>query len=233
MRRVLTCGAVLGLIAPVPVTPALADPPPLLRPSKDVAIEYRVEAAQGDADPAAHIVTMYFTDQGDKMRFDGAGGHGYMIVDQKAKRTLIVMTAQHMYMEQGIDPSRSPLHAMEDATFTREGTDTVAGVACTVYQVTHNGEKGEACLTDDGLMLRSHSDTGGQSHGMVARKVEYAPQPASLFAPPAGFQKMDMSAMMRGAMPPNGMPGGVQGGTPGPGSQPGRTAPGAGASAPK
>jgi Domain of unknown function (DUF4412) len=211
--------SLIAFIAVGCVTPALADPPPLFRPSKDVAVEYRLpgEAGGAGANAQGKSMKMYFTDHGDKMRFDAGDGQGYVVVDNAAKRTTVVMNDRRIYIEHQMDSASSPMLSMADATFTRTGSDTVAGLPCTVYQVVHHDVKGEACLTDDGLLLRSRGGSGGDQRMMEAVKVTYAPQPASLFMPPAGFQKLEMPSMGPGGpgggpgmgpgqMPPGGMP---------------------------
>jgi hypothetical protein len=96
---------------------------------------------------------------------------------------------------------------MKDATISRKGNDTVVGLSCSVYDIVHDGDQGEACITDDGLVLRSRSGAAGGPHTMEAVKVTYAPQPASLFVPPADFQKADVPALRGGmTMPPAGAP---------------------------
>jgi hypothetical protein len=197
----------LGCIMPACVPPALADSPPLFRPNKDVAVQYRLPDGGGaGGNSQAKSVTMYFTDHGDKMRFDAGDGQGYVVVDNAAKRTTVVMNERKIYIEHQMDPASSPMMSMADAVFTRTGSDTVAGLPCTVYQVVHHDVKGEACLTDDGLLLRSRGGSGGDQRMMEAVKVTYAPQPAALFAPPAGFRQVEMPAMGpgmgQGGMPP-------------------------------
>ncbi len=209
----------LGCIMPACVASALADSPPLFRPNKDVAVQYRLPDGGGAGGTSqARSVTMYFTDHGNKMRFDAGDGQGYVVVDNAAKRTTVVMNDRKIYIEHQMDPASSPMMTMADATFTRTGSDTVAGLPCTVYQVVHHDVKGEACLTDDGLLLRSRGGSGGDQRMMEAVKVSYAPQPASLFLPPDGFQKLDMPAMAPG-MGPGGM---HPGGTPPAGMPPAR-----------
>ena len=58
-----------------------------------------------------------------------------------------------------------------------------------------------ACVTDVGVVLRSKWQDG--KGVLEATQVTYAPQPAALFTPPAGFQKLELPA----GMPPMGQPG--------------------------
>lgn len=69
--------------------------------------------------------------------------------------------------------------------YERRGTDTVAGVPCTLWQTTDlRGSVVLACITADGVLLRA--SVGG--HPVIeAKTVTYGPQPASLFAVPEGY----------------------------------------------
>jgi hypothetical protein len=89
----------------------------------------------------------------------------------------------------------------KNTTFTRLGTDTVAGINCTVYDTKRQDRSGQVCLSDDGLMLRAKSDNPAQGGVLEATQVTYGSQSATLFAPPPDFQKMDMSSMGRGGPP--------------------------------
>jgi hypothetical protein len=79
--------------------------------------------------------------------------------------------------------------------FQRAGTDTIAGMPCTVWRrITPpprpDGsfiEPGAFCFTADGVMLREEYE------GVPARQavsVTYAPQNANRFVPPPGYRRM-------------------------------------------
>jgi hypothetical protein len=143
---------------------------------------------------------MYFTDHGAKLRIEPVGQPAYSIMDRTAGRMIMVMTPQHAYMELPYDPKRVMAFDDRNATFTRLGSDTVAGIGCTTYEAKRPEHSGQVCLSDDGLMLRAKSDNPAQAGGeLEATRVSYGPQSPSLFAPPPDFQKMDMSNMGRGA----------------------------------
>lgn len=197
MRVQALLATALGLAAAMPAS--AQDHPAVMRPSRDVMVEYHVAGvAQGQH--RSDAVRMYFTDHGTKMRIEPIGQPDYSIMDRTAHRMVIVMTRQHVYMEMPYDPKRVMAFEANDATFTRRGTDTVAGIACTIYDTVRQNHSGQACLSDDGLLLRARSDDPAQAGGgMEAILVTYGPQPASLFAPPPDFQKMEIPNMPQGA----------------------------------
>lgn len=61
----------------------------------------------------------------------------------------------------------------------------------------------KALMGKDAFPMRvvSRSPKGAEQFRLEVVAVEKAAQPASLFAPPAGYQKFDMGAMMRGMLP--------------------------------
>jgi len=185
----------------IAATPAAAQQPKLFQPSRDVMVEYHVDGTR-PGDHRSDTLRMFFTDGGMKMRIEPVGQPGYSIVDRRTHSMVVVMAQQHMYMEMSYDPSRVMAFDATDATFARVGTDTVAGIACTVYDAQRQGRHGQVCLSNDGLMLRAKSETPGQQGGMEATSVTYAPQPAGLFVPPSDYQKMDMANMGHGMPPP-------------------------------
>jgi len=194
--------AVLGI-----AMPAAAQEHPPIRPTRDVTVSYHEVGGAAD-----HAMTMYFSAAGRRLRIEPAGKPMAMIADRDAHKNFVVMNEQHAYLEMPYDPKRAEAFEHPEGTLTRVGTDTVAGLACTVYNA--HGTHGDAriCLTSDGVMLRATGADGPQSQrSLEAVKVTYGALPDSLFQPPAGFQKMDMGHMpMRGGagMPP-GMPGGA------------------------
>lgn len=89
----------------------------------------------------------------------------------------------------GIDPAK-------EASAKRTGSDTVAGEACAIWEfAAGDGEvPGDACVTRDGIPLRVTS--GGQTV-MLAKSITRGPQDPALFAPPAGYEVVDMGECMR------------------------------------
>ncbi len=186
----------VGLAAALPA--AAQDHPAIMQPTRDVMVEYHVAGAMQGAQ-RSDTIRMYFADHGMKMRIEPVGQPAYSIVDRGAARMVMVMAEQRAYMELPYDPKRVMAFDDKSATFSRVGSDTVAGISCTIYDTKRQNNSGQVCLSDDGLMLRAKSDSQSPGGGgvMEATRVSYGPLAATLFAPPADFQKMDMASMGR------------------------------------
>ena len=92
---------------------------------------------------------------------------------------------------------------LENARFTRGGVEKIAGLDCTVWRYQSASAQGEACITNDGVMLRGNGAAQGAGQGRIeATRVVYQPQDASLFRRPQGYQTMQMPQGV-----PQGMPG--------------------------
>jgi hypothetical protein len=200
--------ALLALTAP-----AWAEATPMIHPSRDVAVEYRSSGTpHGPAAAPGAVVTMRFSSKSGRIRIDGASGRGYAILDPGAGEMTMVMEERHMYVERAADPGMIAMFKATNGSFKKIGSDTIAGVACTIYDATFNEHAGQVCLTDDGVMLRARSTDADRQRELEAVTVTYADQPANLFEVPAGYQKLEMPNM------PPGMNMGPPGGGPGSGS---------------
>jgi hypothetical protein len=90
----------------------------------------------------------------------------------------------------GVDPA-------DEARAKRTGTDEVAGEKCAVWEIAAEAEgeaAGSACIARDGVPLRMTS--GGQTV-MQAKSITRGPQDPAQFAPPAGYEVVDMGECMR------------------------------------
>lgn len=175
-------------------TPALAQERPSLAPTRDVAITYHfLSQRPGDLHMSIQASTGL-------TRVDAFRQHGYVIMDRKAQRMTMVMTDQRIYVESAVPAGQQSSPELDPtARFTRHGTDTVAGLACTVWDYTSARASGTACITDDGVLLRSRDSTG--QHGLEATEVIYAPQPDADFHPPADFTRKDVPQMPQDGPP--------------------------------
>lgn len=190
MRQAAATTLLLALAA----LPAAAQDRPPLTPSRDVAVTYRFEGGPPGPGGAqgAEMRLSWLASEG-RMRTDLPGGIGWSLTDTRSGEVTMVQDAQRMIMQMPRDPSRpNPLAPPPDMKFTRGGTDTVLGYRCTVWTVQGNEGSGEACVTEDGVMLRSRGMAGGQSGGMVATQVAYGAQDPTRFRVPQGYQVMQM-----------------------------------------
>lgn len=186
MLRPTVAALVLSLL------PVAAQARPALRPMRDTVVQYRVTDPVGQQ---TSEVTIHYASHGRRMRIEPAGRPSYMIVDRIAERMEVVLTAQHMYIDVPYDPGAMMKFEDPNAQFTQHGSDTVAGLRCTVYDVQSQRGSGQICLTKDGVMLRARGQGARRGGSLEAISVQYTPQPASLFVPPAGFRKMDAGQM--------------------------------------
>jgi hypothetical protein len=172
---------------------ARAQAPPVLLPARDAALSYRVTDAR---DGRSMMVRAYVKAGAGLVRVDPEGMPGYAILDRAARLLIVVMPAAHGYLRMSIGSAADRfLTQAEGMRFRRTGRETVAGLPCTEWSVTDQRggpehSNGDACITADGLVLRVRG-TGDNVRGtVVATAVEEAPQPAALFAVPAGFAKL-------------------------------------------
>lgn len=185
-QRLIAALAALAAFA----QPALAQERPRLQPTSDVEVAYKTLGRD-----AGHTMTISQSASIPRMRIDGGNMPGYAIVDRTRHTTTVVMDQQRSYMEiSGDRPGGSPTKMPDErSSFRRTGSDTIAGLTCTVWEVSTDGQGSAACVTANGVMLRI---IGKDGRGLEATKVTYVTQPASKFAPPADYQQMQMPAGM-------------------------------------
>ena len=188
-RPMLAFFLLAGAVAP---TLAAAQDRPLMTPSRNVAITYRMIG------PRPGNLHMSIQASTGLSRVEAPSQRGYAIVDRKARQMILVMSDKHMYLEIPIPPGQQRSPELDPTTrFTRQGTGVVAGLDCTVWNYTGEHATGTACITDDGVMLRVQD--GASQHGMEATEVTYAPQPDADFRPPPGFTQQQLPQTDGGA----------------------------------
>lgn len=179
--------ALLALAGPA----AQAQDRPPLQPTRDVAITYRMTAGP---QPNTEMTMSWLAAQR-LMRMDLPGGVGFMVADHANQRGFMVMEAQRMIMDVPMAQAAGHMRAFENARFTRGAADRVAGTACTNWRYEAEGQNGTACVTEDGVMLRSQATAQGMQVTMEAVRVAYGAQDPSRFARPQGYQAMQMPGM--------------------------------------
>ena len=198
MIRILVPAAALVLVA----LPALAQPANMM-PTRDVTVTYRMT---GMAGVPPQEMRMAFSPTTGKQRVDPPGGVGWMLIDRKANSAVMVMDAQRMTMAM----PQATVAAMTQevpagTTFSRKGSATVAGTACTEWDMTAGGGHGTSCITDDGVLLRSLTTApNGAAVTMEATQVTYGPVASAQMSVPSGYTTMQMptgSPTTPGAIP--------------------------------
>jgi len=181
--------------------PALAQEAPAnLRPTRDVTVTYRME---GGAIPQPQEMRMAWDVANQRQRVDPPGGMGWMLIDRRANSAVMVMDAQRMAMS--LPPSSVAAMTQEvpppGTSFTRRGTDRVAGQSCDQWETTTPQGKSTVCLTGDGVLLRALTEVAGAPGApaspplkMEATEVRYGAPDAARFAVPQGYQTMQAPA---------------------------------------
>jgi len=208
IARAMVAACVLAAGA-VAAAPAWAQDHPPFAATRDAAITYKLLGDRTDPHLPSEM-HMYLKADGGLMRVDASGQPGYAVIDRPNNRMFLVMDSQKAYMEMDPTDSGGPQQFMLNSSmqFTRQGDDVVAGLPCTIWSVQAKQGSGLACITGDGVILRAQgvAANGSKTGGLEATSVSYATQPASLFAPPEGYARMDMGAVLRGMRAPKPSP---------------------------
>lgn len=132
--------------------------------------------------------------------------HGMQIISivrPDQQKAYSVMVAQKMVMEMPYDAEKFKKQAAATAgpegKFELIGPDTVDGVACTKYKVTSADGKVIFYWIDATKKLPVKMAAEDGTFSMVWKNYQVGPQDASLFEPPADYQKMTMPSMPSGA----------------------------------
>lgn len=173
--------------------PALADTPPL-HPSRDVAVVYRATGVvEKNGAPQSRTIRLYWGEDGEALRVEVEGQPMVALVDFRRNRMALLIEPRKIMIETKLDPKMVPGFVLPaDAKAVRGGTDTVAGLSCDVWRMSGPSGKGSACITSDGVVLRAGGAAEHGSGELQAVSVAYGPQPASLFALPPDFARMDL-----------------------------------------
>lgn len=205
--RQAAAAAALALLAALPATAQQQqqDRPPLY-PSRDVSVAYRAEG--GPEGPAEIRISWLNAER--KLRTDMPGGQGWQVVEVGTGRVFIVNDAERSVMRLPPAPPGALSQHSPSARFTRGGTETILGQRCTLWRFQDGQDQGEACLTADGVMLRSRATAGGGegAGSMTATDISLGAQDPARFRAPAGYREVPLPPA------PPGAPGGAPGGAP-------------------
>jgi hypothetical protein len=176
---------------------AAPDRPPLV-PTRDAAVTYRILSDTPGKERQLLVNEKAATGM---VRFEMQGEGGYALMDLRTGRVRLVIPAQHAILELPASATPGPRQFLLDPgmKFARQGQDTVAGHACTVWDVAGPEGKGTLCMTDDGVMLSAAGSSGsvGVKGGLAAVSVSFLPQPDSLFVIPADYHRADMAKLLQ------------------------------------
>lgn len=184
MRRAAIAAALLVVAGPA----AAQDRPPIF-PTRDVAVSYRFLGSSPGGAPQSLAMSWQ---AGAQMLRTDIPGMGWMVADRKSGRGFMVMEQMRTIMDIPVGQAMAQYGPSPNATFRRVGSDTVAGVACTIWTYQDGQNQGRTCMTAEGVMLRAEGTYNGQSGGMEATQVTFGPQPAARFERPQGYAAMQM-----------------------------------------
>ena len=159
---------------------------PLLRPTRDVEVTYRVRnpAAPRDGQPLEQRTHWLAAAQA--VRIEPPTPGLYVIIDHLARRMSVVREGDRSVIDMVAPDGMAGLTGGSDArTYIRRSEDMVAGMGCTNWETAdRDGRRTLACITADGVLLRV--SVGGETLA-TAVSVRYAPQDPALFRVPSGY----------------------------------------------
>ena len=177
---------------------ALAADQPQMAPTRPVTVTYRLSGNSHGNGPGKIEVT-YDQDakrvRMDFYRFEGSSDPmGTVIFDKTLDRVVTLIDARKAYLQRDTAGLANPgVFLGPTLTYTREGTEHFAGLTCTDWAVKKGNENGSACVTDDGVVLKA--SRGGSNAGQIeAVAITYGPPPASAFAIPQGYTRLQPAA---------------------------------------
>jgi hypothetical protein len=187
-----------ALLLALPATAAWAEGRPVLLPTRDATVIYRVDSDQPGAPSEAEV---HFRAGAARLRIAPRGMPGYLLVDRDSRKVTMVLPQQQIFLDFPLrgDPERL-LTRQDDMQFTRRGEETVAGLRCTDWDMQSPDATGSGCVTADGVILRARGTSHGRAGGIEATSVVYAPQPQSLFEPPPDAKRLDLPKGLSGAL---------------------------------
>ena len=168
--------------------PATAQQAPSMIPTRDVAITYRSIGGPGES----MSFEMAWLASAASLRAD-VPGLGWSVADHRAGTGFIVVEAERRIMPMPPMVLHGQLGPPQGATFTRDGSDRVAGQPCTNFRYQGGGQEGRICLSAEGVMLRSLITAGGPmgiTGGLEATQIRFVAQDPARFRMPEGYEVM-------------------------------------------
>lgn len=174
------------------LAPNQARPPSF--PTRDVVVTYRVLGNASPQTPREFTVAALAAEG--RLRVESPSMPAWALADRRTGRTEMVMDSMRVVTPSPVrqDEAMRYLRMVETARLTGAGNSTQAGQRCTNYRFDEQGQRGIACLTADGVLLRGVNDRG---EGLEATRVEYARQDPTRFRVPEGYRRVDLGDMGR------------------------------------
>ncbi len=176
------------MLLAAPLATAQAQDRPRLEPTRDVAVSYRLVGQGGQGQ-----ISLSWRAAGRQARLDNPDG-SFLVADLAAGSGFMAHDQHRELMPLGAPPTDAGIPGLipPGGRFTRGGTETVAGQECVVWRIElSDGGRGRACITTDGVVLRSLGNAQGQpEQGLEASSVTYAAQAPARFNRPAGYREV-------------------------------------------
>ncbi|HYG91076.1 MAG TPA: hypothetical protein VD978_33020 [Azospirillum sp.] len=189
----------ISVVGAVAVTAGVAMPAAADIPTPKVDYSAQVRLAEMEKP-----VTMRHKDGVMRMEMDMEGEPAVFLFDTRKGTGTMLLGGEDgkMAMEVGAagGPVRLPKAGSKDGTADarKTGTDRVAGHACNVWSYTDPATKATdtACITDDGILLRSTATVDGKRTTVLeAISLDRKTQAAALFTVPTDYQRVSVPAM--------------------------------------
>ena len=186
-RRAVVIAA--GLLAAGAVA---AQDRPLIQPSRDVSVTYRVEGAAASAVPGGipNALRLSWDAAGQRLRAEPEGRSQAIIVDLRARSAQVVDTMLRSALTLPTRDSDFQPLTLDGARLTRRNEAVVAGLPCTNWAVQSSRGNGTVCFTADGVALRAEGEVDGRHGTFTASSVSYGPVSSDLFRVPADFMQL-------------------------------------------
>lgn len=168
--------------------PAASQERPPEAPTRDVAVAYRL---LGDFPPERAEMRMSWLVAENRVRMDFPGGAWTVVDRNDARGSFMAVDGERVVMPMPAGAEALPgvpSAARAAGRFTRAGTAGYAGQPCIVWRYEDGKQTGEACVTNDGVLLRGVGAQEGRTGGMEATRVVYGPQDPGRFRRPEGYR---------------------------------------------
>jgi hypothetical protein len=173
-------------LAALPSLAFAATPPANLTPSTDAAITYGVQMV---GKPGGVMSVSWKADSG-RVRVESMMFPGWLLLQPRENKATMVVDAQRAAVQMPAEVAqRGAPRVPPDAKLTEAGTDTVAGLPCTLWNFESASEgTGTLCVTNERLMLRTVTKVrNGEEVRIEAQTVSTGPQDAARFMVPDGY----------------------------------------------
>ena len=185
-----------GLALALAMSAASAEDRPPAMPTRDVVVTYKVDRPPPFTDTVAWLVA-----EG-RIRTEGVNRRDRVahLIDTRGNKVVVVLDKDREYTDFGplaAAMTMDYVFARPGLTLTEEGSDTIAGEACTVWRIDPAGiddpdSARHACITADGVPLRLVDGCGAAATTRyTATRVVYGPQDPARFRPPADYKHAD------------------------------------------